>query len=67
MKATVFSMDNKTQLVSNALLVGNSQSELVQTVHRLYGPGGSLSEDRTLLTIQFINHPLEDQPTDYPI
>lgn len=66
MKATIFSTDKATHLVSNELLVAPTQTELVHRINQLYGREGKLSDSRTLIEIRFIN-PTEEQPTDYPL
>ena len=68
MKATILSVHNETQEVSNALVVAPSQEEIIQKIYALYGPKGTLAVNNRILEIKFINlDPTEEQPTDYPI
>ena len=67
MKATILSVHNETQEVSNALVIAPTQEELVTKIYALYGPKGTLAINKRLLEIKFINLDPEAPPPDYPI
>ena len=66
MKATIYSVDNESSMVGNALVVAPTQEEIVTKIYALYGPKGTLASSHTLIEIKFIHPDPEVQPTDYP-